>query len=191
MFSDFEAFLLSKMRAEHRVHQILQRAGLTHDEFKMKARQAAKRWGLDQSLHSAAVYSEAIGDPLHERVLTEEETGPEYTGSVQRLYRLRCWSKVLFRVNQHPSGYAWGVAFTQDHPATQWIDLRNVIPWEWTAEPIESQASRVDALEWWDDLRDVRCVFLAGGIESIFVAKFDLNLLQEWTAETTRPVQKL
>src|SRR5689334_25325692 len=106
MITDFEGYLLARMRARNLVEEVLAREGLTRDDLMVKARRALQSWDLDRPGYGAGVYADAIGRPVEERVLSRQEVGPVFAGSIQRLYRLPLWPKVLFRVNQHPTGYA-------------------------------------------------------------------------------------
>ena len=180
MMTDFEAFLLVKMRAKSLVNQVLRNESLTEEQVMAKAQNAADLWQLNNVGYHADVYSQAIGQPVSERLLTEAETSREFSRSVQRKYRLELWPKVIFLVNKHPRGYAWGERFSLETGDVPGFDLSRVKPWEWTADAIESAASRVEILEFWNYERDVEVSFREGTAETTYVARFDFDLLQEW-----------
>jgi hypothetical protein len=182
--TDFEAYLLAQMRAKELVASTLAKEGLSPRDLETKARQAALRWSLDQPGCDARNYAEAIGrPPVSERALSSAETAPVFAGSIRRTYRLDLWPEVLFCVNQHPSGYAWGQGFVQDQAPGRFLDPAEAKPWEWVSEAIESQASHVEVIEHWEHQKDLRVVFSECGLTQTYFARFDFNLLQEWTRE--------
>jgi hypothetical protein len=67
MITDFEAYLLSKMRAKSLVEEALAREGLTRDDLMLRARRAIQSWDLDRPGYGAGVYADAIGRPVEER----------------------------------------------------------------------------------------------------------------------------
>src|SRR5262249_24832017 len=131
------------------------------------------------------VYADAIGRPVEERVLSRSEVGHVFAGSVRRLYRLHLWPKVLFRVNQHPRGYAWGDGFVQSSEVLR--DPALITPWECVDAAIESAASAVEIIEHWDHEKDMRVSFGESDHTKIYEARFDFNLLQEWIRVETGP----
>lgn len=178
MITDFEGYLLSKMRARSLVEEALAQEGLTRDDLMLRAHRASHSWDLDRPGHDARVYAEAIGRPVEERILSRGEVGHVFAGSIQRLYHLHLWPKALFRVNQHPSGYAWGESFVQ--PSAVLRDPALIRPWEWVDVAIESAASVVQTIEHWDHEKDIRVSFGEIDDTRIYEARFDFNLLQEW-----------
>ncbi len=185
MFTHLEAYLLGKMRAADRVAAALRAAGCSPEERAEKARRATEEWGLDRAGYSAGVYREAIGDPVSERILNVHDTAPAFVGSVCRLYYLSLWPKVLFQVNQHPSGYAWGEGFVRGASACPLPEPSAIEPWEWVTNAIESVASQVEVLDHWDHQKDLRLVLECDGNQWSYIAKFDFDLLQEWRLLTT------
>jgi hypothetical protein len=185
MITDFEGYLLAKMRAKNLVEEALAREGLTRDDLMVKARRALQSWDLDRPGYDAGVYADAIGRPVEERVLSRQEVGPVFAGSIQRLYRLPLWPKVVFRVNQHPTGYSWGEGFLRSSEAPR--DPALIRPWEYVDAAIESAASAVEILEHWDHEKDMRVSFGEIGHTEIYEARFDFNLLQEWIRVETDP----
>lgn len=163
MLTNFEAYLLGRMRAAKLVANAQIAAGITPEECAKKAHRAAEEWGLDRIGYSADVYQDAIGKPVSEQVLSEEDTGLGFAGSICRLYALPLWPKVLFRVNQHPSGYAWGEGFVQGPLVGPMPSPSAIEPWEWVADTIEASASRIERVEHWTDEKDLRLVFDRGG----------------------------
>ncbi len=178
MTTDFEAYLLSKMRAKSLVEEALANEGLTRDDLMLKARRAIQSWHLDRPGYDAEVYADAIGRPVEERALSAREVGQVFAGSIQRLYRLHLWPKVLFRVNQHPGGYAWGEGFVQSSEVPR--DPALIRPWEWVDATIESAASAVEIIEHWNHEKDIRVSFGEFDHPRIYEARFDFDLLQEW-----------
>jgi hypothetical protein len=178
MITDFEGYLLSKMRAKSLVEESLAKEGLTRDDLMMRARRAIQSWDLDRPGYDARVYADAIGRPVEERILSRSEVSHVFAGSIQRLYRLRLWPKVLFRVNQHPRGYAWGEGFVQTSEVLR--DPALIRPWEWVDAAIESAASGVEIIEHWDHVKDMRVSFGDFHNAKIYEARFDFNLLQQW-----------
>jgi hypothetical protein len=187
MITDFEGYLLSKMRAKSLVEATLAKEGLTRDGLMFKVRRAIQSWGLDRPGYDAGVYADAIGRPVEERMLSRGEVGHIFAGSIQRLYRLHLWPKVSFRVNQHPSGYAWGEGFVQSSEVPR--DPALIRPWEWADAAIESAASAVEIIEHWDHEKDMRVSFGEFDNTKIYEARFDFNLLQEWIPVETRPTR--
>jgi hypothetical protein len=178
MITDFEGYLLSKMRAKSLVEETLAEEGLTRDYLMSRACRAIQSWHLDRLGYDAGVYADAIGRPVEERALSASEVGQVFAGSIQRLYRLHLWPKVLFRVNQHPSGYAWGEGFVQSSEVPR--DPMLIRPWEWTDAAIESAASAVEIIERWNHEKDIRVSFGESDHPKIYEARFDFDLLQEW-----------
>ena len=183
MITDFEAYLLSKMRAKSLVEEALAKEGLTRDDLMLKARRAIQSWDLDRLGYDAGVYADAIGRPVEERILSGSEVGQVLAGSIQRLYRLHLWPKVLFRVNQHPNGYAWGEGFVQSSDVLR--DPALVRPWDWADAANESAASAVEIIERWDHEKDMRASFCESDNPKIYEARFVFGLLQEWIPVVT------
>jgi hypothetical protein len=182
MLTDFEAYLLDMMRATDQVAAVLTSEGISRAELGAKAQRAVKTWQLDTPGRDAAIYQDAIGKAVSQRILSCDDTVPQFVGSICRLYRLPLWPKLLFQVNQHPSGFAWGESFVQDLSAITLPAPTFIRPWDWVLEAIEQMASKVDVLEHWNYEKDIRVVVSQGSEQSVYLAKFDLNLLQEWTA---------
>ena len=180
MISDFEAYLLTRMRATDRIAAVLNGANCSLRECEAKARRAATRWRLDETIHSADAYRDAMGDPASERLLHDQETVSSFVGSLRVLYDLPLWPKVWLQVHKHPHGYAWGVGFVQKATAFSLSELSGVEPWEWTAPALESRASQIVVLDHWDDRKDLRLIFEGLGGRSAYVAEFDFGLLQSW-----------
>jgi hypothetical protein len=185
MITDFEGYLLSKMRARTLIEETLAKQGLTRDDLMLRARRAIHSWDLDRPGYDAKVYADAIGNPVEERILSHSEVGHIFAGSIQRLYRLHLWPKVLFRVNQHPRGYAWGEGFVQSSGVPR--DPVLIRPWEWVDDAIGSAASAVEIIEHWDHEKDVRVAFGEFDHAKLYEARFDFNLLQEWIRVETDP----
>jgi hypothetical protein len=179
MITDFEAYLLSKMRAMALVAATLDREGLSTAQLMVRANRAVHRWDLERPGYDASVYQDAIGKPVDERVLARAEAGSVFAGSVRRLYRLDLWPKVLYCVNQHPAGYAWGEGFVQTPLVLR--DATTVRAWEWVDQTIESAASHVEVLDHWGHQKEIVVLFNELDNKTNYIAKFDFNLLQEWT----------
>lgn len=180
MITSFEAYLLSQMRALSLVSAVLRSVGCSPEECVEKAHSAKERWSLNQPHHSADIYREAIGNPILEQSLKSDDISQCFVGSVRRLFYLPLWPKVLFQVNEHPSGYAWGEGFVQETFPISPPELSTIKPWEWVVSKIEPVASQVEILEHWDHEKDIRLIFEQGGQSLTYVAKFDFNLLQKW-----------
>lgn len=183
MLSDFEAYLMLQMRGKSCIESFLAKERMTLEELVRKSDKAKARWGLDQFGYQADALVEAIGTPIHEQVLCSNQTGPEFAGSTQRCYRLEPWSKVLFCVNRHPTGYAWGERFLQRSAIQEQADPINFKPWECVVSTIVAAASNIEVLDHWDYQKDLRVGFSSATGSRSFVGKFDFDLLQEWRPE--------
>lgn len=182
--TDFEAYLLAKMRATNLKALALVKEDLSPGDLQTKAREAALHWGLEKPGCSAANYAAAIGrSPVCEQVLLNTETVPVFASSIRRLYRLDLWPEVLFCVHEHPRGYAWGLRFVQNGTPGRFLDPTEVEPWEWVSDTIVAQASYVELIEHWGDQKDVRIFFSQDCSTQAYFGRFDRNLLQEWIRE--------
>jgi hypothetical protein len=194
--TDFEAYLVSKMRAKDLVAKTLAKEGVSRRDLEIKASQAARRWGLDKLGCDARNYAEAIGHPpVAEQILLSTESASVFAGSIRRMYRLELWPGVLFCINQHPMGYVWSKGFDQAEPSARILDPVQVRPWEWASQPIASQASHVEMIDYCEHQQDLRVVFSEGDLTRSYIARFDFTLLQEWSEEQServdRPLRKL
>ena len=180
MITILEAYLLSKMRAKELVQATLDKEGWSQGELKARAMLGSRKWNLDRPGHDASIYFEAIGAPVSERLLIDGEIDSVFAGSVRREYRLGLWPQVLFVVNQHPTGYAWGEGFVQPEPMSGGFEPARIVPWEWVADRIQALAATIEVVEHWNDEKDLRLRFCGAASVTTYLAKFDFNLLQEW-----------
>jgi len=156
------------------------------------ASEVASVYGLDEIVHSADVYDKLAGPPVISRALNSHEARATFLGSTRRCYKLALWPTVLFVVNRHPTGYAWGTRFQQSDKVTPEPDpcalVERVRPWSFASDALLAAASRSETLDEWTDHLATRLTFdspTAG--PAVWLARFDVGLLQSWERDPERP----
>jgi uncharacterized protein YjbI with pentapeptide repeats len=132
---------------------------------------------LDKPGAAAAEYQRILRTPRATRLVTATGT---FAGSFRHEYLLPLWPDVVFVVNEHPDGYAWGIGF-EGGPAELPADPQSIEPWRWTAERLRREAMNVEVLEEWNFDLEANLTFPNG---QRFHARFDLGLLQTWEPAT-------
>ena len=160
---DLEVWMLAKMRGP-RAEAARAQIGRSVDP--------AVAAVFDKPGHAAAEYQRILGAHVWKMA---EATGT-FAGSYRHEYVLPLWPDVVFVVNEHPDGYAWGQEF-QGGPAELPADLASIEPWRWTAERLRREATHVEVLEEWSFDLEAILTFASG---ARFHARFDLGLLQAW-----------
>jgi Pentapeptide repeats (8 copies) len=99
-----ELWLLAKMSSP-RVASAIAALGKSDDDL----RRVAGELGVvfDKPGHAAAEYRRILGAPIATTMATATGT---FAGSMRHEHRLPLWPDVVFVVNEHPDGYAWGAA---------------------------------------------------------------------------------
>lgn len=167
---DLELWMLAKMRAP-RVATALAQLGSSTDQMKRTA--AVLGAVFDKPGHAAAEYRRILGPPRATHPGTSTGT---FAGSLRHEYTLPLWPDVVFIVNEHPQGYAWGFGF-EGGPASLPADLGSIEPWHWTADRLRREAIDIEILEEWSFDLEANLTFANG---ARFHATFDLGLLQSW-----------
>lgn len=167
---ELELWMLAKMRGP-RVEAALVQLGRTTDQMKRTAE--AVGVVFDKPGHAAAEYRRLLGAPRETRPVSTTGT---FAGSFRHEYELPLWPDVVFVVNEHPTGYAWGYGF-EGGPASLPAELASIVPWRWTAERLRREATDIEVLEEWSFDLDANLTFANG---ARFQARFDMGLLQTW-----------
>jgi hypothetical protein len=187
----FQLYLLSKMSARDLVNRERKKLGLKHDRMLRAASEVAAMYGLDEIVHPADIYDRLAGPAVASRELEPQEVSASFRGSTRRCYALPLWPTVLFVVNRHPSGYAWGMRFQQSDRPTREPDpcalVERVRPWSFASDALLSAASRAETLDEWTDYLESRLTFTSpSGSPSAWIARFDVGLLQIWERDPQR-----
>lgn len=183
---EFQLFVLSKMRARERVDVALRELMSSRDEMRDVAAHLGEVIGLDATIHGADAYRAVLGAPYSESILTSSEATEHFRGSVCSSYELPLWPEMLFSVNRHPDGYAWGRGFQLRQPwpnLSLKSDLACIVPWQRTIKSLATSASKATTLYGWDEQCDIKFLFcLQGGCSVSYVGEFDMNMLQSWSS---------
>lgn len=186
----FQLYILSKMRAEKNVDAALRDLTSSRNEMHLVAADLSEVNGLDATLHNADAYQAILGHPCSKRSLANSEVSEGFRGSVCFSYQLPLWPGMMFSVNRHPEGYAWGRGFQlhQHIPTlTTAIDVACVSPWQWTIKSLVASSTEATTLYAWDEQCDIEFSFcFPSGQSMSYIGEFDMNMLQSWNHQVDK-----
>lgn len=191
-----EAYILSRFRNKGFVEALVVSQGIPTNAFDSLVRLAVVDIGLDAAGYSADVYKDAFGTPLYEEVLRLGDTTLSFAGSIRSVYEWKLFKYVLFAVNQHPDGYAWGETFIQGRLPASYIESYQVEPFVLVKDVLvrDARTASHELFDGWGRSEDI--IFESHddcGSLRAYYAEFDYCLLQTWKPQDRgrrRPVPK-
>jgi hypothetical protein len=179
----FEVYLLSTMRADDVVAEIVRKYNLSIIDLE-NAKQIVYGMGFGQpELHHLELYKRLIGNPLYaEHLLTEDSATPiAYQNSTRVSFPLTLWPAFEFVINVATDGSAWNARFSRakNHIMPRLENVACLKPWCFTKKEVTKHFGKLgfeDGWSNWEDLSYVELDLLNKPRKYCF--QFDFGLLQ-------------